>query len=76
MNYSKVASDVIQAVGKDNLVAAAHCATRLRLVLKDDTKVDQKALDKNPDIKVHLKLMVNIKLLLELVMLTLFMMNL
>ncbi|HGL3339023.1 TPA: PTS transporter subunit EIIB, partial [Enterococcus faecium] len=51
MNYSKVASDVIQAVGKDNLIAAAHCATRLRLVLKDDTKVNQKALDENPDVK-------------------------
>lgn len=51
MDYSKVAADVIKAVGKDNLVAAAHCATRLRLVLKDDTKVDQKALDNNPDVK-------------------------
>lgn len=39
MDYNKVAKEVIQAVGKDNLVAAAHCATRLRLVLKDDTKV-------------------------------------
>ncbi|HHB0784752.1 TPA: sucrose-specific PTS transporter subunit IIBC [Enterococcus faecium] len=56
MNYSKVASDVIQAVGKDNLVAAAHCATRLRLVLKDDTKVDQKALNKNPDVKGTFKI--------------------
>lgn len=51
MDYSKVASEVITAVGKDNLVAAAHCATRLRLVLKDDSKVDQKALDKNADVK-------------------------
>ncbi len=56
MNYSKVASDVIQAVGKDNLVAAAHCATRLRLVLKDDTKVDQKELNKNPDVKGTFKI--------------------
>ncbi|EMF0035494.1 PTS beta-glucoside transporter subunit IIBCA [Enterococcus hirae] len=56
MNYSKVASDVIQAVGKDNLIAAAHCATRLRLVLKDDTKVNQKALDENPDVKGTFKI--------------------
>ncbi|MCS8593727.1 sucrose-specific PTS transporter subunit IIBC [Enterococcus faecium] len=56
MNYSKVASDVIKAVGKNNLVAAAHCATRLRLVLKDDTKVDQKALDENPDVKGTFKI--------------------
>ncbi|MGO5580472.1 sucrose-specific PTS transporter subunit IIBC [Streptococcus milleri] len=51
MDYSKVASEVIEAVGKDNLVAVAHCATRLRLVLKDDTKVNQNALDDNADVK-------------------------
>lgn len=51
MDHKQVATDVISAVGKDNLVAAAHCATRLRLVLKDDAKVDQKALDNNADVK-------------------------
>ena len=51
MDYNKVAKEVIEAVGKDNLVAAAHCATRLRLVLKDDSKVDQAALDNNADVK-------------------------
>lgn len=56
MDYGKVASDVIAAVGKDNLIAAAHCATRLRLVLKDDSKVDQKALDENPDVKGTFKI--------------------
>lgn len=38
MNHKQVATDVINAVGRENLVAAAHCATRLRLVLKDDEK--------------------------------------
>lgn len=56
MDYAKVAADVIKAVGKDNLVAGAHCATRLRLVLKDDTKVDQEALDNNPDVKGTFKM--------------------
>lgn len=51
MDYSKVAAEVIEAVGKDNLVAAAHCATRLRLVLKDESKVNQTALDNNADVK-------------------------
>ena len=51
MDYSKVAKQVIEAVGKDNLVAAAHCATRLRLVLKDDSIINQKALDDNVDVK-------------------------
>ncbi|GET17677.1 PTS system, sucrose-specific IIABC component [Ligilactobacillus agilis] len=51
MDYKKVASQVIKAVGRDNMVAAAHCATRLRLVLKDDQKIDQAALDNNADVK-------------------------
>ncbi|NQP54399.1 PTS beta-glucoside transporter subunit IIBCA [Streptococcus suis] len=51
MDYKKVSDEVIEAVGKDNLVAAAHCATRLRLVLKDESKVNQKALDDNADVK-------------------------
>lgn len=51
MDYSKVAKQVIEAVGKNNLVAAAHCATRLRLVLKDDSIINQKALDDNADVK-------------------------
>lgn len=51
MDYSKVAKQVIEAVGKDNLVAVAHCATRLRLVLKDDSIINQKALDDNADVK-------------------------
>ncbi|EMB71294.1 TPA: sucrose-specific PTS transporter subunit IIBC [Streptococcus mutans] len=56
MDYGKVASEVIAAVGKDNLVAGAHCATRLRLVLKDDTKVNQQALDNNSDVKGTFKM--------------------
>lgn len=51
MNHKQVATDVIKAIGKDNMVAAAHCATRLRLVLKDDTKIDQTALDANDGVK-------------------------
>ncbi|AXQ78004.1 PTS beta-glucoside transporter subunit IIBCA [Streptococcus chenjunshii] len=56
MDYNKVAGEVIKAVGKDNLVAAAHCATRLRLVLKDDTKVNQELLDNDPDVKGTFKI--------------------
>ena len=40
MDHKKVAQQVIDAVGRDNMVGAAHCATRLRLVLKDDSKID------------------------------------
>ncbi|MHC5268646.1 sucrose-specific PTS transporter subunit IIBC [Enterococcus sp. LJL98] len=51
MNHHQVALAIIEALGEGNLVAAAHCATRLRLVLKDSSLVDQAALDDNPAIK-------------------------
>lgn len=34
-DYGKLAADICEAVGKDNIISAAHCATRLRLVLKE-----------------------------------------
>ncbi|KRN58322.1 sucrose-specific PTS transporter subunit IIBC [Limosilactobacillus secaliphilus] len=51
MDHKRVATTVIKAVGKNNIVAAAHCATRLRLVLKDEKAVNQKLLDQDDDIK-------------------------
>ncbi|HFD6462405.1 sucrose-specific PTS transporter subunit IIBC [Enterococcus faecium] len=51
MDYKKVAEEISKALGEDNVQAAAHCATRLRLVLKDSDKVDQKALDDNESVK-------------------------
>ncbi|MGT2933830.1 sucrose-specific PTS transporter subunit IIBC [Streptococcus catagoni] len=51
MEYKKVAREIIEALGRDNLIAAAYCATRLRLVLKDDSQIDQAALDENPNLK-------------------------
>lgn len=51
MDYQRVAKTVLTAVGKNNLIAAAHCATRLRLVVKDTSKINQTLLDEDPDIK-------------------------
>jgi len=51
MNHQEVANRVLAAIGKNNIQAAAHCATRLRLVIKDESKIDQKALDDDPDVK-------------------------
>ena len=42
MDHKQVAKRILKYVGQDNIQAAAHCATRLRLVLKDDKKIDQK----------------------------------
>lgn len=51
MNHQEVANRVLAAIGKNNIQAAAHCATRLRLVIKDESKIDQKTLDDDPDVK-------------------------
>ena len=51
MKHKEVAKRIAAALGPDNLVAAAHCATRLRLVLKDTSKIDQVALDEDDDLK-------------------------
>lgn len=46
MDYKKVAQAIYDKVGrKENLVSAAHCATRLRLVLVDNAKCDAKAVE-------------------------------
>ncbi|MCC5464621.1 sucrose-specific PTS transporter subunit IIBC [Pelosinus baikalensis] len=52
MDYAKIAQEVVEAVGgKENIVAAAHCATRLRLVLKDEGNVNQGKLDNMDAVK-------------------------
>ena len=52
MDHAKVAGEVVEAVGgASNISAAAHCATRLRLVIADQSKINQQALDDNEDLK-------------------------
>ncbi|WP_035571922.1 sucrose-specific PTS transporter subunit IIBC [Halonatronum saccharophilum] len=42
MNYTKIAQEILEAIGgMENIDSAAHCATRLRLVLKDNDKADK-----------------------------------
>ena len=39
MDYRKCAQEIYDLVGKrENLVSAAHCATRLRLVTNDNAR--------------------------------------
>lgn len=52
MDYAKIAADIIENVGgKDNIISAMHCATRLRLRLKDYSKVDEKKLEDVDQVK-------------------------
>lgn len=46
MDYRKSAAGVLEQIGgKDNIVSAAHCATRLRLVIADNSKCNKQALE-------------------------------
>ncbi|MDU7694822.1 MAG: glucose PTS transporter subunit EIIB, partial [Staphylococcus sp.] len=52
MSYKKSAEDILEAIGgEDNLDAMAHCATRLRLVLKDESIIDEKKLSEMDVVK-------------------------
>lgn len=45
MDYKKAAQQVLDNIGgASNIVSAAHCATRLRLVIADNSKVNKKSL--------------------------------
>lgn len=35
-DYAKLAADIKDTLGESNIVTATHCATRLRLVLKEN----------------------------------------
>ncbi|WP_301206072.1 sucrose-specific PTS transporter subunit IIBC [Corynebacterium stationis] len=52
MDHKQVAARVLNALGgEDNVVGVAHCATRLRVVVKDNGGIDKQALDNDPDLK-------------------------
>lgn len=52
MNYKKSAEEILQAIGgKDNIHSMTHCATRLRLVLNDESQVDEAALSEMEVVK-------------------------
>lgn len=52
MDYKKIATEVIACIGgKENIVSAAHCATRLRLVIADDNKVQKEKLEEIDGVK-------------------------
>lgn len=52
MDYEKCAKEIYETLGgRGNLVSAAHCATRLRLVTVDNSKVDMKKLENIDGVK-------------------------
>ncbi|WP_158736946.1 sucrose-specific PTS transporter subunit IIBC [Alteribacillus sp. YIM 98480] len=52
MNHREVAEQLVHLLGgQNNVVSAAHCATRLRLVLEDESQVDTKAIEELDGVK-------------------------
>lgn len=52
MDYQKTAREILDLVGgSQNIVSAAHCATRLRLVISDNSKADREALENVDGVK-------------------------
>lgn len=51
MEYEQMNKDIIQGVGgKKNIRSVVHCATRLRFVLKDESKADDESVKNIPGI--------------------------
>ncbi|MCG7333164.1 sucrose-specific PTS transporter subunit IIBC [Salinicoccus roseus] len=49
---SRIAKEIIEAVGgEENISSVAHCATRLRLIIEDRTKIDQEAVENIDKVK-------------------------
>lgn len=52
MDYANCAKEIYETLGgRSNLVSAAHCATRLRLVTVDNGKIDMKKLENIDGVK-------------------------
>ena len=52
LDYRKCAEEIVANIGgKENVVSAAHCATRLRLVIADNAKVNKAVLENVDGVK-------------------------
>lgn len=56
VNYRTLAEDILEGVGGEgNVASATHCATRLRLTLRDDAKANTAAVEKLPGVITVMK---------------------
>ncbi|MDC7287227.1 glucose PTS transporter subunit IIA [Blautia schinkii] len=52
MDYRKTAQEIYENIGKkENIISAAHCATRLRLVIADNDKADKETVENIDGVK-------------------------
>ena len=56
VNYSELAAEILKGVGgEQNIATATHCATRLRLTLRDDAQANDAAVEKLPGVITVMK---------------------
>ena len=52
MDYKRVAKEITDAIGgKENIVSVTHCATRLRVIVRDQEKIDKKSVENTDGVK-------------------------
>lgn len=49
--YASIADNIVTLVGKDNILSVTHCATRLRLIVKDRESIDDNLIEKIDEVK-------------------------
>lgn len=50
-NYLDIAKKIIELAGRDNIVSVTHCATRLRVIVKDRELIDDKKMEQVSEVK-------------------------
>lgn len=51
IKYGEIAEQIVEQVGRDNILSVTHCATRLRIAIKDRTLIDDKRVEKIKEVK-------------------------
>ncbi|ALS37531.1 PTS system sucrose-specific IIC component [Enterococcus rotai] len=51
INYKQIGEEIIDVVGEENITGITHCATRLRLEVKDRELIDDKKIEKIDQVK-------------------------
>lgn len=49
--YNKIANELIEIIGEDNIISITHCATRLRVMVKDREIINDKKVEKIDEVK-------------------------
>lgn len=51
MDNKELAQKITEFIGKENISSVSHCATRLRLIVKDKNKVNVSEIEKLEEVK-------------------------